>query len=125
MKKQIKPKPLAVDFDGVIHKYSKGWVDGTIYDEPMPGALKIMEKLTKQGFEIIIHTTRLNPEVHNSAEVEQQTQMINKWLKENGFEKGKHYQAITALKPKASFYIDDRALKFTNWQKIRAFFMLK
>ena len=123
MKKQMKAKVLAVDFDGVIHKYSKGWVDGTIYDEPMSGALEIMGELTKQGFGIIIHTTRLNPEAHSLVEVEQQVQMINKWLKENGFEKGKHYQAITALKPKASFYIDDRAIKFTNWQKIRKFFL--
>ena len=123
MKKQIKPKPLAVDFDGVIHKYSKGGIDGVIYDKPMTGALKIMGELTKQGFGIIIHTTRLNPEVRSLAEVEQQIQMINQWLKKNGFEKDKHYQAITALKPKASFYIDDRAIKFTNWQKIRKFFL--
>jgi len=125
MKKQIKAKPLAVDFDGVIHKYSKGWIDGVIYDKPMPDALKIMGELMKQGFDIIIHTTRLNPEVHSPAEVRQQIQMINQWLKKNGFEKGKHYQAITALKPKASFYIDDRAIKFTNWQKIRKTFLLK
>ena len=49
MKKQIKAKSQAVDFDGVIHKYSKGWVGGAIYDKPMPGALEIMEELTKTG----------------------------------------------------------------------------
>ncbi|MEK7172654.1 MAG: hypothetical protein AAB740_01600 [Patescibacteria group bacterium] len=125
MKKLIKPKVLAVDFDGVIHKYSKGWMDGVIYDTPMPGALETMAELTKQGFGIIIHTTRLNPEIRSSDEAKQQTQTINQWLKENGFEKGKHYQAVTALKPKASYYIDDRAIKFTDWQKIQKFFMPK
>jgi len=125
MKKQIKAKVLAVDFDGVIHKYSKGWVDGTIYDKPMPGASEIMGELTKRGLGIIIYTTRLNPEVRNLTEVEQQTQMINQWLKKNNFVKGEHYQAITALKPKASYYIDDRTIKFTDWPKIREFFLLK
>ena len=28
-------KTIAVDFDGVIHKYSKGWQGGEIYDEPV------------------------------------------------------------------------------------------
>ena len=28
---------LAIDFDGVIHKNSKGFFDGTVYDEPING----------------------------------------------------------------------------------------
>lgn len=31
---------VAFDFDGVIHRYSKGWQDGSIYDPPIEGALE-------------------------------------------------------------------------------------
>ena len=31
---------IAIDFDGVIHLNSKGFYDGTIYDNPVPGAVE-------------------------------------------------------------------------------------
>ena len=31
---------LAIDFDGVIHDWSKGWHDGTCYGNPINGAIE-------------------------------------------------------------------------------------
>ena len=115
-KENDKKITLAVDFDGVIHNYSKGWQDGSIYDKPKPGAKLALAKLVKQGFNIVIFTTRLNPEIRDKDEAIEQTELLNKWLEKYGFLKGKHYHAITALKPKAKIYIDDRAIRFVDWK---------
>lgn len=46
---------LGLDFDGVIHKNSKGFHDGTIYDEPLDGALEAVKYLnTVLGYELVI-----------------------------------------------------------------------
>ena len=48
---------VAVDFDGVIHGYSKGWRDGTIYDGPVPGAVDALRTLMEH-YAVFIHTSR-------------------------------------------------------------------
>lgn len=57
-KKQSYPPTILVDFDGVIHKYSKGWLDGSVYDEPVEGSIQAMAKLQRKGFRVVIFTAR-------------------------------------------------------------------
>jgi len=45
LQKTENSKQLAIDFDGVIHKNSKGFYDGTIYDEPIEGSIQAVKEL--------------------------------------------------------------------------------
>lgn len=109
-------KTIAVDFDGVIHRYSKGWLDGTIYDDPVEGSKSVLERLVEKGYKIVIFTTRVNPEMGDDVEVERKK--MEDWLNSHKFNEGTHYHQITALKPKAIAYIDDQAIRFTSWEDI-------
>lgn len=111
MNKKISKLTIAVDFDGVIHRYSEGWKDGSIYDVPLEGAKEALEKLGSK-FQIVIYTTRLNP---NLNDVTDQERKMRNWFEKFGFKEGVHYHKLTSYKPKAKIYLDDRALKFSNW----------
>jgi hypothetical protein len=50
-------RTVAVDFDGVIHAYRRGWADGTIYDPPVPGTLEALAEL-QADYAVFVHTTR-------------------------------------------------------------------
>jgi hypothetical protein len=63
-------RTVAIDFDGVIHKYSKGWQEGIIYDGVVTGAIKAINQLVFDGYSVFIFSTR-TPKV------------IKKWLKDN------------------------------------------
>ncbi|WP_445524773.1 hypothetical protein [Streptomyces cyslabdanicus] len=107
---------LAVDFDGVIHTYSRGWADGTIYDPPLPGALNGLRALMQHDA-VFIHTTR------DPAQVAE-------WLTTRGFicrteHDGPFWNVrgvllVTNRKLAATSYLDDRAVKFTDWNQALA-----
>ncbi|WP_157253147.1 hypothetical protein [Nonomuraea typhae] len=111
-------RTVAVDFDGVIHAYSRGWHDGSIYDDAIPGALDGVRALMAH-FSVFIHTSRTAGHV---AE----------WLIEHGIQAVTHSQAEAAGEPvqfwterglvlvsnrklPAIVYLDDRAVRFTSW----------
>lgn len=98
-------KTLAIDFDGVVHRYSRGWTDGAIYDPPVDGAREALLRLNAAGYQLILHTTRVRDEDQRTA--------LNRWLWENGL--NGIFAEVTDRKPLAAAYIDDRAIHFTTW----------
>lgn len=49
---------VVIDFDGVIHNYGRGWSNATtIPNQPVPGAMKFLQELTK-GAIVAIYSSR-------------------------------------------------------------------
>ena len=74
-------KNIAVDFDGVIHDFSKGWHDGTCYGDPLPGSLEALRSLSKK-FNVIIFTAKAKanrPLVNGMTG----TQLVSNWLEKH------------------------------------------
>lgn len=104
---------IGVDFDGVIHKCSKGYYDGTIYDEPIEGSLEAVKMLSSK-YRVIVYTAKARrdrPLVNGKTGV----QLVWEWLNDKGF--GEYVAEVTAEKPRAVFYIDDRAIRFVDWNQ--------
>ena len=115
MVKDTEKNQLGVDFDGVIHKNSKGFYDGTIYDEPVDGAINGIKYLNeKLGYDLVIYTCKANPDrplVDGKTGIE----LIWEWL--DKYNLSQYINDIVYGKPNAKFYIDDKGIRFTDWNQ--------
>ena len=108
-----KVKTVAIDFDGVLADYSKGYQGKDVFGDPIPGADNATKVLKENGWRIIIYTTRPN------------TEALRHWLKENNItydfinENPDQPEESKGCKLIADVYIDDRAICFHGhwkWQ---------
>jgi len=91
---------ICLDFDGVLHGYDSGYTGVEPIDDPVPGAARFCEQLQNLGYEIIVQSARAA--VHGGVDA------IRLWLAKNDFPR----MEVTAEKPKAILYVDDRGWRF-------------
>jgi hypothetical protein len=101
---------VALDFDGVINSYKSGWKGETETDDQVKGAAEGILKLLETGLNIVIYSTRAgSPEG-------KKTIYDYLWSIIGG---ATERIAISAEKPVASVYVDDRAVTFSgDWEEI-------
>lgn len=121
---------IAVDFDGVIHKYSRGWQDGSIYDEPVDGAFSALRVLMR-NYCVFVHTSRpplavaewlMNKGQFNClveatylGEEDDGTPILHHNDIERQFWNDQGQLLVTQRKLPAVAYVDDRAIRFESW----------
>jgi hypothetical protein len=97
MPKSFKPITISLDFDGVIKDNLTG--------KPVEGSLRAIKWLESKGRQIVISTS--NEDLDG----------VNKWLKKYKFNK-----LATNKNVRATAIINDRAIRFTNWNDICSYF---
>jgi hypothetical protein len=106
---------LAIDFDGVLHdptNVEPGYKMG----KPVPGALGALTVLRQQGHMLIVHTNRVAVDTMGAAYQAPDNSHVGRWLDYFGFP----HMLVTAVKPNADVFLDDRAVRFYNWHHAMA-----
>jgi phosphoheptose isomerase len=105
-------KNIAVDFDGVLHKNSKGYYDGTCYDEPVEGARESLKRLS-ENYDVVIFSAKSKSD-RGLVDGKTGTQLVWEWLEKHKM--SKFVTKVTEEKPRAVAYIDDKSIEFDNWE---------
>lgn len=94
---------------GVLHSYVSGWTGSRPVDPPVEGAREAVEAFLAGGYSVVIFTCRALTDDGRRGTIE--------WLQEHGFP----VCDVTAFKPHALLYVDDRAFRFEgSWAALMA-----
>lgn len=98
----IKSNTIAIDFDGVLHRYEKGWKGVEPTEGPTKGAREFCLWLLDKGYKITVYSARTR---HEGGVNE-----IYNWLMKNDFPTAG--MLVVRRKPSALLFIDDRGFRF-------------
>jgi hypothetical protein len=103
---------IAFDFDGVIHKYRKGWQDGSVYDSLNFNILCMIKELLYNGHNVLICSARSPYQIKRTLKnnkVNIPVEIIPFWKK---FWNKKYCLGITRRKIVWDVLVDDRVIPF-------------
>ena len=106
-------KVVAIDLDGCIVDYSRGWKGENVFGAIIPGCREALKRMKAEGHKIIIHTCR------------SVTKELIQYLDDSEIPYDSINEDVLYTHPQnnrkvhADVYIDDRAINFNgNWEKI-------
>jgi len=97
-------RTIAVDFDGVIADYD-GWKGFGVLGAPRQDVRGVLEALRKEGWKIVVHTTRGQQEI---ADYLMLHGIVYDEINQNS-----DYRTL-GVKPVADVYWDDRAVTYSG-----------
>lgn len=103
---------IAIDFDGVMHDPFDGPRNGECYGPPIQGAKEALAKIS-ETYDIIIYTCKGRPNGPTYEGGATGTDLVWEWLREHDMDS--YVEEVTALKPNARCYIDDKGIRFHKW----------
>lgn len=106
---------IAVDLDGVICPVKP--VEESYQDLiPLPGAVERLRALRRAGHYVIIVTARnmATCQSNQGKVLKNVGKLTLDWLEQHGIE----YDEIYFGKPNAHLYLDDRAIRFSEWREV-------
>lgn len=102
---------LAVDFDGVVNPYSRGWQGGELYEREVTPGFWLWLETVSERFDVVIHSSRF---------ADRDPQLVGDWLRArwaehsgmDGVPDWLERLAFSPTKPPAWLTVDDRCVRF-------------
>ena len=109
---------VAVDLDAVLAQYEK-WEGVETIGDPVEGAQEFTETLAKQGWRVLVYTTRCSVDVNEGHTEEELKKIVQAWLDTHQFWYDEIYSGRG--KPIATAYVDDRSVICRPQENPKAF----